>query len=1066
MEDKKEIVRLFENPGTAFRGRPFWSWNGELKKEELLRQLPIIKEMGFGGFFMHSRAGLMTEYLGEEWFDLVNTVADEGEKLGLEAWLYDEDRWPSGSAGGKVTVDPQYRMKSMVLYGYDSAVFDWEKEIPGKEGNEVIAVFAAYTEGNSVFTYTVCETKEALRKALQDTQYNKVLVFRIVPDAPASVYNGTTYIDTMSRKAVDRFIELTHEAYKQHCGNRIGTSIKGIFTDEPHRGHMLDDYRVENGVEICSAAYTDDLFAEFAKRYGYDLKPLLPELFYRKDGGKVSKIKLDFVDLGNNLFIERFADPIKEWCEKNNMVFTGHVLHEDTLTNQTVPNGSLMRFYPHMTYPGIDLLTEHNKCYWVVKQLSSAARQAGQKWMLSELYGCTGWQFDFRAHKAVGDWQALLGINMRCHHLSWYTMEGESKRDYPASIFHQSPYYKDYDYVETYFARFAVVMTQGAPVCDLLVLNPIESAWAMMYPGWAKWVYAAPDNQDELQLEKQYEALFHMLMGSQLDFDYGEEYLMQELYSVGKDAAGKPVLRIGKASYHTVVVSGMMTMRASTVKILKEFLEAGGKVVFSGAIPEYVDGLPSGLVRELAGHRNAAAVPFEKQALTEEIRKTTAFYPQISGGGAENVFAQVRYDAANRFLYAALLNTDRDTPAKALRLSLQDAEGNFAFTEGSLYAEEWDLASGRRIRKALSFRDGVPFVTFDLEAAGEKIFVFTREQDLSAAEPEQLEEIQSAPLSGAAGFAYELDEKNVCVLDFAKWKFRNGDWQPEEEVLRVDAKIRDEAGIEHRSGGMLQPWYAKKYCDEAYGDLEVEYEFYADAVPKGEVFLAGERPEFCQYYVNGTRLECADPNDFWIDVCFRKMAVPAGLIQKGRNIVTFKTLFRRTTNIEALYLVGDFGVRIEGRRRILDRLPERIGFQNLREYRLPFYTGRITYRVPNTAFSAFGHADRILLCTDGYRGSLVKVAPLGNCGAKSQAEILAWEPYAADVTAWVKSGCDIGVTLVCSRRNVFGPLHLLPAECSVYGPEHFVTKGENWSDDYALINSSIYGMTIRGLKKK
>mgnify|MGYP007117718672 CR=1 FL=1 len=85
METKKDIIQLFENPGAEYRGKPFWSWNGELRKEELLRQLSIIKEMGFGGFFMHSRAGLITEYLGEEWFELVNAVADEGEKLGLEA---------------------------------------------------------------------------------------------------------------------------------------------------------------------------------------------------------------------------------------------------------------------------------------------------------------------------------------------------------------------------------------------------------------------------------------------------------------------------------------------------------------------------------------------------------------------------------------------------------------------------------------------------------------------------------------------------------------------------------------------------------------------------------------------------------------------------------------------------------------------------------------------------------------------------------------------------------------------------------------------------------------------
>ena len=1064
MENTKRIVSLFENPGIEFRGKPFWSWNGELQKKELLRQLSIIKEMGFGGFFMHSRAGLMTEYLGEDWFELVNVVADEGEKLGLEAWLYDEDRWPSGSAGGKVTIDPQYRMKSLVMYCYDSDTFDWNKEIPGETGHDVIAVFAAQITEISVFAYVPCNNRDELKEILQDTKYNKVLVFRIVPDAPASVYNGTTYIDTMSRKAVERFIELTHEAYKTHCGSRIGTSIKGIFTDEPHRGHMLDDYRVENGVAICSAAYTDDLFEEFAQRYGYELKPLLPELFYRKDGQKVSKVKLDFVDLGNNLFIERFADPIHEWCEKNNMIFTGHVLHEDTLTNQTVPNGSLMRFYSHMTYPGIDLLTENNRCYWVVKQLASAARQTGQKWLLSELYGCTGWQFDFKAHKAVGDWQALLGINVRCQHLSWYTMEGESKRDYPASIFHQSSYYKDYDYVETYFARFGVVMTQGRPLCDLLVLNPIESAWAMMYPGWAHWVHTAPDNKDELDIEKHYEQLFHMLMESQLDFDYGEESMMREMYSVEHDTSGNVVLRIGKASYRTVLVSGLITMRDSTVQILKEFLDLGGNVIFAGDLPEYVDGKASDALLLLAKHPNAVTVPFEKYALADEIRKTAAFYPQIEGKGADHVYAQVRYDAENKLLYTALINTDRENSLKGLRLSLHDLENLFISPAKDVFAQQWDLATGKRYRKELSFENGIPFVTFDLEAAGEKIFVFTQEQDCSLLTPERLEEEKETQFSQESEFAYELDEKNVCVLDFAKWKFGNGEWQPEEEILRVDIKIRDIVGIEHRGGNMLQPWYAKKYCNDAYGNLEIEYEFYADILPKGDLFLAGERPEFCQFYLNGTRLECVDPDDFWIDVCFKKMVIPAGLIRIGRNVVTYKTLFRRTTNIEALYLVGDFGVRLEGNKRILDRRPERIGFKNLKEYNMPFYTGQITYHIPNDVFAASKNADKIYLKIDGYRGSLLKIFAVGEC--EDHAQVLAWDPYEADVTDWVKADFDIGVTLVCSRRNVFGPLHLVPAEFGVYGPEHFVTSGNHWSDDYALINSSVYGMTIKELKKK
>ena len=31
------------------------------------------------------------------------------------AWLYDEDRWPSGAAGGYVTKTPRYRQRRMVF---------------------------------------------------------------------------------------------------------------------------------------------------------------------------------------------------------------------------------------------------------------------------------------------------------------------------------------------------------------------------------------------------------------------------------------------------------------------------------------------------------------------------------------------------------------------------------------------------------------------------------------------------------------------------------------------------------------------------------------------------------------------------------------------------------------------------------------------------------------------------------------------------------------------------------------------------------------------------------------
>ena len=91
---------LFRHPTAPYRGAPFWAWNCRLDKEELRRQIGCFREMGFGGFHIHSRTGMATPYLQPEFFDLVRFCADAAEKQGLRVWLYDEDRWPSGAAGG------------------------------------------------------------------------------------------------------------------------------------------------------------------------------------------------------------------------------------------------------------------------------------------------------------------------------------------------------------------------------------------------------------------------------------------------------------------------------------------------------------------------------------------------------------------------------------------------------------------------------------------------------------------------------------------------------------------------------------------------------------------------------------------------------------------------------------------------------------------------------------------------------------------------------------------------------------------------------------------------------
>ena len=82
-----DYQKQFASPSSEYRGKPFWAWNGPLDEVELRRQIRVFKEMGLGGAFMHSRVGLATPYLSDEWFSLVNACVEEAKSQEMEAWL-------------------------------------------------------------------------------------------------------------------------------------------------------------------------------------------------------------------------------------------------------------------------------------------------------------------------------------------------------------------------------------------------------------------------------------------------------------------------------------------------------------------------------------------------------------------------------------------------------------------------------------------------------------------------------------------------------------------------------------------------------------------------------------------------------------------------------------------------------------------------------------------------------------------------------------------------------------------------------------------------------------------
>ena len=283
-------------------------------------------------------------------------------------------------------------------------------------------------------------------------------------------------------------------------------------------------------------------------------------------------------------------------------MLTGHMMEEPTLQSQTAALGEAMRSYRSFQLPGIDMLCDWRE-YTTAKQAQSAAHQFGCPGVLSELYGVTNWDVDFRGHKLAGDWQAALGVTVRVPHLTWVSMAGEAKRDYPASIGYQSPWYEEYPLVEDHFARVNSVMTRGKAAIKVGVIHPVESYW----------LHWGPKEQTALvreEMDAHFQDLAKWLLYGLIDYNYISESLLPI-----QNEAGCAPLQVGQMAYDVVLVPDCETLRSSTVERLEAFAEQGGKLIFAGRIPTLVDAMPSDRVQKLA--EKCVCIGFTKGAILE-----------------------------------------------------------------------------------------------------------------------------------------------------------------------------------------------------------------------------------------------------------------------------------------------------------------------------------------------------------------------------------------------------------------------------------------------------------------
>ncbi len=513
-----------------YRPIPFWSWNDKLEPDRLVQQIEWMHRNGIGGFFMHARGGLLTEYLGEEWMQCCDACCEKAAALDMDAYMYDENGWPSGFAGGKLLSDENNRDRYLT---HNVGAFD------------KAAMVSYKIDG---------QTLQRADKGDKTSRYLNVYC-----------HTAVSTVDILNPDVVEKFLNSTHRAYKARYGERFSQKIKGFFTDEPQYFRW-------------DTAYTPMIERYFQEHYGQDVLDGLGLLFAEKQGYETFRFR--YWSGMRALFLQNFAKKLYDFCQENNMSLTGHYVEESSIGYQIACCGGVMPFYEYEHIPGIDWLGRDTYGELAVKQVGSAAAQCGKKRVITETFGCCGWDVTPRELKKLLDYQYVGGVNVMCHHLLPYAEYGQRKRDYPQHYTPLNPWInRHFKRFNDCYTRLGALIGNSTELADVCVLLPVTAAYIDFRRNEPHFGVEAT----ETFLRETVEGLGEAHIGHH----YVDETLLAKH---GKTENGKLVC--GRCAYRYCILPSCKNLTASTYALLQEFAAAGGKLLITGDAPAYLDGVP------------------------------------------------------------------------------------------------------------------------------------------------------------------------------------------------------------------------------------------------------------------------------------------------------------------------------------------------------------------------------------------------------------------------------------------------------------------------------------------
>lgn len=699
MNSKQHLANAFANPPDEYSLVPFWFWNGDLRYEELERQLHEMKAKNVTHFLIHARRGLLVPYLSQEWFDRVRFTIEKAAEMGMYAWIYDEDNWPSGYAGGRVIESqPDFRAKNLKLT---------TEEIHGParvtltvpDGELVTATLYDLSDGQiDVNNYRDVSSDVSEGQLSVDVGEGDWLVACCTQHYTDwwAAYSDDAYVDLLDELVVAKFIETTHAEYEKCVGEHFGDTVIGFFTDEPGFYNNFWDRNPQ------TVPWTRGFLEYFKTLKGYHLHPYLPLLWL--DGESCQKVRYDYYDAFARLYQTAFFKKLYDWCDQRQLLSVGHVNNEELIKDHARYSGHFFRSMRYLHTPGIDLIEgKRAKDSIVPKLVSSASHIFKAQRCMSETYGVFGWKTTLEEMKWTADWQYVRGVNLMVPHAFYYSIEGERRNECPPSEFFQNVWWKYFDKYSDYMRRLSFLLSQGTHIADTAVYYPIASVWANLTPGETPLV-------DEI--DSVFRLVSHQLLCHQLDFDYLDDDAFSEVVRV-EDGA----LKVNDEEFRVLILPHVTAIPVATLEKLEEFHRQGGCVVAVDTNSEIWSALTTSMQKSI--NFGKTAIPHDDPNLINLILAELK-QPDISLSESNTDIKYLHRRIDNLDVY--FIVNESPSPTDTVEITFR-ATGK---------PEEWNPETGE-IHNAPHYtvENGCTIIPITLYGWGSTIIVFDRDAPVS-----------------------------------------------------------------------------------------------------------------------------------------------------------------------------------------------------------------------------------------------------------------------------------------------------------------------------------------------